>query len=190
MRNTLFTLALATMISTPAIAQEETPPIMTELAETAAVPLATATADVLGGDGNSVGTATFTQGTLGTLMYVKLAGLPAGKHGMHLHKLGTCDHADHFKSASGHINPSDKKHGYFNEEGPEIGDLPNIFVAEDGSVELEIFMPQIDVSSDKESLLDEDGTSLMIHADPDDHITQPIGGAGDRIACGVIKPIE
>ncbi|WP_250638361.1 superoxide dismutase family protein [Sphingomonas sp. KC8] len=28
----------------------------------------------------------------------------------------------------------------------------------------------------------------MIHASPDDHVTQPIGGAGARVACAVIRP--
>ena len=31
------------------------------------------------------------------------------------------------------------------------------------------------------------GRALVIHASPDDHVTQPIGGAGARIACGVIR---
>ena len=36
------------------------------------------------------------------------------------------------------------------------------------------------------ALLDEDGSAVIIHEQPDDHLTQPIGGAGGRIACGVI----
>jgi len=36
-------------------------------------------------------------------------------------------------------------------------------------------------------LLDEDGTALIIHENRDDHLTQPIGGAGARVACAVIK---
>jgi Cu-Zn family superoxide dismutase len=38
------------------------------------------------------------------------------------------------------------------------------------------------------ALLDEDGSSLMLHADPDDYQTDPAGHAGGRIACGVIAP--
>ena len=37
------------------------------------------------------------------------------------------------------------------------------------------------------ALLDEDGSAVIIHENPDDHITQPIGGAGGRVACGVVK---
>ncbi len=36
------------------------------------------------------------------------------------------------------------------------------------------------------ALLDEDGSAVIIHEHPDDHLTQPIGSAGGRIACGVI----
>jgi superoxide dismutase, Cu-Zn family len=39
----------------------------------------------------------------------------------------------------------------------------------------------------KMSLKDADGSSLVIHANADDGLTQPIGGAGDRVACAVIK---
>ena len=38
-----------------------------------------------------------------------------------------------------------------------------------------------------DSLLDEDGSAIIIHAQEDDHLTQPIGGAGARVACGVIQ---
>ena len=35
-------------------------------------------------------------------------------------------------------------------------------------------------------LLDEDGSAVIIHDLPDDHPTQPIGGAGGRIGCAII----
>jgi Cu-Zn family superoxide dismutase len=37
------------------------------------------------------------------------------------------------------------------------------------------------------ALMDADGAALVIHANPDDYRTQPIGGAGDRVACAVIR---
>ena len=36
------------------------------------------------------------------------------------------------------------------------------------------------------SLFDADGSSIVIHADPDDHVTDPTGNSGARIACGTI----
>ena len=43
---------------------------------------------------------------------------------------------------------------------------------------------------DPPGLLDEDGSAVVIHANPDDHLTQPIGGAGGRVGCGVISATE
>lgn len=145
-----------------------------------------AAAEILGADGAVIGVVSFHQGAVGVLADIRVKNLPPGKHGMHLHAVGTCDHMDHFKSASGHINPHEKQHGYLNPDGPDHGDLPNIIVHEDGTAAVELFMPQVDVQGEGPSLLDADGTSLMIHANPDNHNTQPIGGAGPRIACGVI----
>jgi Cu-Zn family superoxide dismutase len=31
------------------------------------------------------------------------------------------------------------------------------------------------------------GRAFVIHADPDDHKSQPAGNSGKRVACGVIK---
>jgi Cu-Zn family superoxide dismutase len=35
-------------------------------------------------------------------------------------------------------------------------------------------------------MADADGTSLVIHAKPDDNKTDPSGNSGDRIACAVL----
>ena len=150
-----------------------------------------AKADILDQGGAKIGEASFEQGSIGVLMNVEIGkgALPAGPHGFHLHAVGTCEHMEHFKTASGHINPDEKSHGFLNEDGPDRGDLPNLIVHEDGSANVELFLPQIDISGEDRSLLDDDGTSLMIHENPDDHTTQPIGGAGPRIACGVIEGV-
>ena len=53
---------------------------------------------------------------------------------------------------------------------------------------MEFFKAGISLSGDSLPLFDEDGSALVIHENPDDHISQPIGGAGARIACGMIEP--
>ena len=142
-------------------------------------------ADIVGVGGAAVGKATFEQAPTGVLISVEVAGLPPGGHGIHLHSVGAC--TPDFKASKGHINPDKVKHGLRNPEGPDNGDLPNLYVGADGSTRAEFFTTRVTVAGgDMPALLDEDGSAVVIHAQPDDHMTQPIGGAGGRIACGVI----
>ena len=143
-------------------------------------------AEILNAEGSVVGKATFEQTPHGVLMYIEAAGLPPGGHGIHLHTVGTC--TPDFSAAKGHINPEGVKHGLRNPDGPDNGDLPNLYVAADGSAKAEFFTTRVSVvEGDAPALLDEDGSAVIIHDQPDDHMTQPIGGAGGRIGCGIIK---
>jgi Cu-Zn family superoxide dismutase len=81
-------------------------------------------------------------------------------------------------------------------DGPEAGDLPNLHASPTGAFGAEIFSPWITLAADpvgprpqRQPLLDADGTALVIHAGADDHLTQPIGGAGARIACAALTPL-
>ena len=142
-------------------------------------------ADIVGTEGAAIGKATFEQTPTGVLVSVEVAGLPPGGHGIHLHSVGAC--TPDFKASKGHINPDKVKHGLRNPEGPDNGDLPNLYVAADGSARAEFFTTRVTITGgNMPALLDEDGAAVVIHAQPDDHMTQPIGGAGGRIACGVI----
>ena len=146
----------------------------------------TAGADLVDASGARIGAATFEQTPSGVLMYVEVTGLPPGAHGIHLHATGAC--TPDFKAAKGHINPGKVKHGLRHPEGPDNGDLPNLFVAADGSARAEFFSTRVSVEGgDLPALLDADGSAVIIHDRPDDHLSQPIGGAGGRIACGIIE---
>jgi Cu-Zn family superoxide dismutase len=70
----------------------------------------------------------------------------------------------------------------------EGGDLPNLFVGKDGLGYAQFFAPQVsfDGKNGRPALADADGSALVIHANADDFQSQPIGGSGDRIACGVL----
>ncbi len=161
----------------------------TAMAAIAAAPVSSAAdmaaADIINTDGAAIGKATFEQTPTGVLMSVDVAGLPPGGHGIHLHAVGSC--TPNFKAATGHINPGKVKHGLRNPEGPDNGDLPNLYAAADGSARAEFFTTLVSVAGGaRPALLDGDGSAVIIHANPDDHMTQPIGGAGGRIGCGVI----
>lgn len=159
--------------------------LATVIAPAAAPAADMAGADIVGIAGAAIGKATFEQTPTGVLISVEVAGLPPGGHGIHLHSVGAC--TPDFKASKGHINPDKAKHGLRNPEGPDNGDLPNLYVAADGSARAEFFTTRVTVAGgDMPALLDEDGAAVVIHDQPDDHMTQPIGGAGGRIACGVI----
>ncbi|WP_221564943.1 superoxide dismutase family protein [Alkalihalobacillus sp. TS-13] len=138
------------------------------------------------GGGEKVGTADLEQQFSGVVIKIKASNLSPGKHGFHIHEKGVCEEPD-FKSAGDHFNPTDVSHGE-KEDGPHAGDLPNLQVGEDGTVETEITTDMVTLKSGEEnSLIGSDGTTLIIHEEADDHKSQPSGDAGDRTACGVIS---
>jgi superoxide dismutase, Cu-Zn family len=149
-----------------------------------------AAAEFIDREKKPVGSALLTESPHGVLIYLDLKGLPPGPKAIHLHSVGTCeDPEEGFVASKGHLNPDGKEHGLMNPEGPDAGDLPNLHVREDGTVQTEIFtsLASLGGADGRAKILDGDGGALVIHINRDDHITQPIGGAGARIACGVIK---
>lgn len=159
-------------------------------AEHAAAPAAatTAKAAIAGPNGLS-GEATLTEAPKGVLLRVTVKGLTPGWHGLHFHAKGDCSAGD-FTSAGGHVHAGADKavHGLLNAEANDSGDLPNLYAAADGAATAELFSPLVSLSGagGRPALLDADGSAIVIHANADDHKTQPIGGAGARVACGVV----
>ncbi len=143
----------------------------------------TAKATLKDANGKAVGAATLTDTPSGLLIKLNLSDVPAGEHAFHIHAVGKCDAPD-FKSAGGHFNPTNAKHGLMNAAGPHEGDMPNLHVPADGKLEIEVLHPKVTVAA----LHDADGSALVIHAKADDYKTDPAGNAGDRIACGIITP--
>ncbi len=80
------------------------------------------------------------------------------------------------------------QHGLENPEGPHAGDLPNLVVNPAGVGHLHTTTTLVTLSPGTATLFDADGSALVIHADPDDHVTDPTGQSGSRIVCGVISP--
>lgn len=140
--------------------------------------------DVLGNTGTPVGKLNLIQGPHGIIIRVNLeaGALSPGWHGLHLHQVGDCSDTGIYKLSGGHVGKVDGGHGLLNPTGPEGGDTPNIHAAADGSAAMEIITARVTLSG----LTDGDGSALIIHAGEDDHISQPIGGAGARVACAVI----
>jgi Cu-Zn family superoxide dismutase len=135
--------------------------------------------------GADVGQAELRQTPKGILLRVQLKSLPPGTHAMHVHETGRCDAPD-FKSAGAHFAPGGSEHGFLDARGPHAGDLPNVHIGTTGESTFELFVPQLTLGTGAHSLLDGDGSALVIHADADDYHADPGGDAGNRIACGVI----
>lgn len=144
-----------------------------------------ATGNLLGAEGNTIGTVNLIEGPNGIVMEVSVdeGGLPPGWHGIHIHQMGDCSDTGEYTASGGHVGKIEGGHGLLNPTGPEPGDLPNIYAFEDGSVNVETFTDLVTLSS----IMDEDGGAIIIHEGRDDHLSQPIGGAGGRIACAVVE---
>ncbi len=140
---------------------------------------------IMGGSGIH-GIVTFKDVPGGTEVKAVIDGLPdyqpatashpqIGPHGFHIHSAGKCETGnpdDTYKSAGGHFNPTNQRHGN------HAGDFPVLF-SNKGRAEMTFF-------TDKFKVRDIIGKSVIIHESPDDYRTQPAGNSGKRIACGVI----
>jgi superoxide dismutase, Cu-Zn family len=154
--------------------------------------VAAATAILYNTSGAPVGTAQLTQDQSGAV-FVEIASLslPAGDHGIHFHEVGRCDGGTTpaFSSAGGHYNPTAKQHGLQNPAGPHAGDNPNITVPASGVAHISFSTTRVSLTPGTSSLFDADGSSLVIHAGPDDQMSNPAGNSGARVACGVVRAL-
>jgi|SRR5690625_5227787 len=142
--------------------------------------------DIHDQNGDRLGDATFKEVPEGVNIHIKVEGLTSGFHGIHIHEHAKCEGPD-FTSAGDHLNPDDNEHGLMHPKGSHLGDLPNIEVDSNGKVDVELLLREATLKEGRYSLLQDGGTSLIIHEKQDDGITQPSGDSGERIACGLLK---
>jgi Cu-Zn family superoxide dismutase len=137
--------------------------------------------------GRTVGVATLTEGPTGVEILVLASGLPSGVHAIHIHAVGACTPPG-FLSAGEHFNPGLREHGLHSRNGAHAGDLENLIVEPDGTVQYETtnVIISLGLGNPAADVFDGDGTAIVIHAGADDHLTEPEGNSGARIACGVI----
>ena len=145
------------------------------------------------GPGGVSGSAVLREGPQGVVVELELQGVPPGWHGVHFHEKADCSDPK-FQKSGGHINHATAKrpHGLLNPGGPDFGDLPNVHAGADGVVKARLYSQLVSIAGagGRPALTDADGSAIVIHAKADDYVTQPIGGAGDRIACGTITPAK
>lgn len=137
--------------------------------------------------GKQMAMANLTQKQDGVHINVTSSSLPTGEHGFHFHEIGKCEGPD-FTSAGDHFNPMNQQHGHQDDPQSHAGDLPNIRSNEEKMTNETIIAKHVSLlPGKKNTLLDEDGSALIIHEQPDDYTTQPSGNAGARMACGSIS---
>lgn len=128
------------------------------------------------------GTVYFYQTDGGVIVKTRVSGLPKTNNvckkpifAMHIHSGGRCsgNETDYFADALTHYNPNDCPHPY------HAGDMPPLFGA--NGTAISVFL------TDRFSVKEIIGKTVIIHSDPDDFTTQPAGNSGVKIACGVIS---
>jgi Cu-Zn family superoxide dismutase len=145
-------------------------------------PKADAVAVLRATEGHQVqGTVSFSRVSRGLRVIAQVQGLTAGDHRFHIHQFGDCRAKDG-SSAGGHFNPHNQRHGAPTDEIRHVGDLGNLTADASGFASADTIDPLLTLDG-PESII---GRSIVIHAKADDFKTQPTGGAGARVACGVI----
>ncbi|MGY1855430.1 superoxide dismutase family protein [Modestobacter sp. SYSU DS0290] len=111
-------------------------------------------ADLVDPEGSGIGAVTFTDAETGMEVTVDVAGLPAGEHPLSLHETAVCE-APATSDAPTAI-------GNWTGVGAAIPgiELPQLVVGEDGAGRLSSVVPEVDL----DTLLDDDGTALLVHA--------------------------
>ena len=108
---------------------------------------------------------------------------PNGEFGFHVHEAGDCSSGDGL-SAKGHFNPHGKPHGHTSTQERHAGDMPNLRSDASGNATATVLLDIITITPGPASIV---GRGLIVHVQPDDYRSQPVGNAGARSACAVIQ---
>ncbi len=145
-----------------------------------------ASADLVSKSNSKVtGAVQFVQLNKGVQVSGTVSGLkPNQQHGFHVHEKGDCSSADGL-STGGHFNPEAKKHGNHDHSAEHhAGDMPNLKADANGVASFKVVLNGLTVDAGVTAVK---GRAVIVHANPDDYTSQPVGNAGGRIACGLIQ---
>ena len=127
------------------------------------------------------GSVRFYESGPGVLVIAEVTGLPTARNlcespifALHIHEGGSCtgNERDPFADVGMHYNPLHCPHPY------HAGDMPPLFSANGYAYGAFV--------TDRFTIRDIVGRSVILHGSPDDFTTQPSGNAGEKIACGEI----
>lgn len=156
----------------------------------ARTPVALATATLVAPDGSTIGNAHLRQAGNGVVTVEgTVSSLTPGSHGIHFHAVGLCEGGTGFSTAGAHYNPLNREHGLSRPGGPHAGDAPNLVAAADGRGTFSFTTDRVTLTAGATTLLDGDGSAIVVHAAPDDQTSQPAGNSGARVACGLVRSV-
>ena len=119
----------------------------------------------------------FYQNRSSVTVRINIEGLPYSKggfFGFHIHDGVSCS-GDKFSDTGSHYNPKGRPHPSHG------GDLPPLLKCNGGAY--------MTVMTDRFTVNEIIGKTVVIHSMPDDFTTQPSGNSGTKIACGVIRKV-
>ena len=123
----------------------------------------------------------FYQTDKGVIVLAEIAGLPVEKSdcgnsvfGFHIHEGSMCagNVQDPFAEVGTHYNPGKCPHP------AHAGDMPSLFGNKGYAIQMFL--------TDRFTVEEIVGRTIIIHSGPDDFTSQPAGNAGKKIACGEI----
>lgn len=140
------------------------------------------------GRGQKVGEVTLSDSQYGLVLTPNLQGLSQGLYGFHVHENPSCEPARQdgrmvpALAAGGHYDPKDSGYHSYPWGDGHLGDLPALYVNEQGVANYPVLAPRLSVEQVRER-------SLMVHVGSDNHSDhpKPLGGGGARMLCGVIE---
>lgn len=132
----------------------------------------------------TAGRVTFSQVGSKVEVHAVVTGLaPGQEHGFHVHEAGDCSSGDGM-STKGHFNPLGQPHGHHSTQQRHVGDMPNLKADANGRADARFTLDTMTVTEGSASVV---GRGLIVHVQPDDYRSQPVGNAGARMACAVIR---
>ncbi len=139
------------------------------------------------GIGEKIGTITFANSDKGLEIKTDLEKLSPGAHGFHIHENALCEGGMKDGKwvagleAGGHLDPNKTEHHLGPHGKGHLGDLPLLSADDKGNAKQTLTAKRLTLNDIK-------NTSVVIHQGADNYSdVPPMGGGGDRIACGVIK---
>jgi Cu-Zn family superoxide dismutase len=158
--------------------------VLVSVAVQSATAEALAHADILNTQGEKIDEADIASTDQGFKVALKVLNLSPREQSIHIETAGKCENSA-FTSAGGHFNPTPARYGAHNSGNPHLllGDLRSLLVGNNDVGILNFAADSVTLGDGANSTIHERGASLLVHAKPDNLMSDSSGNCGDRIFC-------